>query len=197
MVRRRTTLTGLGLVVALVAGGGCDCEHGHMGGDPEPEPEPPIEEPAPESSAMAILQGDARFVAFVDYVERSAFADELRSPPARTVFAPTNDAIGTLSNACINALRGDQAALGRFVRHHIGRGLGALTRDQLVGLAGASVPVASGEVVAVQQAGDGTITIGGVEAGEVLNRPEGAVVPLESGALLPPDLGLVECEPAG
>ncbi|XP_061416455.1 transforming growth factor-beta-induced protein ig-h3-like [Lethenteron reissneri] len=107
--------------------------------------------PPPRSTLMNMLEADTRFTTLASLLRTAGFAEKLSMPVDLTIFAPTNEAFGTLPVAELARLSRNSRELQELLLSHVSSGI--LVRGGLIPIGTNLVMALSGVTIDVMQKG--------------------------------------------
>jgi len=148
-----------------------------------PSTVPPVTPPDPSApSVLEALKADGRFTQLVALLEAAGYTDDTSVIGPITLFAPTDDAIGAVDPATIDAIKADPALLNSVLAYHLVDA--GITLKFLATLT--EVDTAHGEPLTVAVDGAGVVTVNGIATiAPEIKASNGIIIPID-GVLTPP-----------
>ncbi|MBI4933041.1 MAG: peptidoglycan-binding protein [Actinobacteria bacterium] len=146
-----------------------------------PSTVPPVTPPDPSKpTVLESLKADDRFTSLVELLEAAGWTDDTSVIGPITLFAPTNDALGAIDPATLDALKADPDLLNAVLAYHLVEA--GLTLDFLGTLT--SVDTVHGEPLTIAKNGD-IVTVNGVDTiAPEIKASNGVIIPI-NGVLTP------------
>ena len=135
------------LLLAVIFLQGCNDDDDHMV-QPEPQPAPIV-----VTTIVDAAVSNGNFTTLVAALQATGLDATLADTSSSfTVFAPTDDAFALLGQATIDALLNDTATLSNILTYHVYSG--AVNAETAISLAGTTVEMVNGDMVALSLDGD-------------------------------------------
>jgi branched-chain amino acid transport system substrate-binding protein len=143
---------------------------------------PPVTPPDPSApTVLELLKADPRFTTLVSLLEAAGYTGDTSVIGPITLFAPTNDALGAVDQATLDAIKADPTKLNEVLSYHLVDA--GLTLEFLGTLT--SVETVYGEPLTITKV-NGVVQVNGIDTiAPELKGSNGVVIPID-GVLQPP-----------